>query len=59
MIQYEEKLRTRYDVTKNVYVAFSGYLVVGMCILTNDDAKFDANRAKIAAAMNNLIYTWK
>ena len=37
-----------------MYVAFSGYLVVGMCILIIDDAKFDSNRADIAAAMNNF-----
>ena len=59
MIQYEEKLRTRYDVTKNVYVTLIRHLVVDMCILIDDDADFDANRAKIAAAMNNVIYTWK
>ena len=35
------------------------HLVVDMCILIDDDADFDANRAKIAAAMNNVIYTWK
>ena len=57
LIRYKKKVITRYDVTEIVYVAFSGYLVVCMCILINDDAKFDANRAKIAAAMNNSIYT--
>ena len=55
MIQYEEKLRTRYDVTKNVYVTLIRHLVVDMCILIDDDADFDANRATIAAATNNVI----
>ena len=58
-IQYEKKQRTRYDVTKNVYVTVIRHLVVNMCILIDNDADLDANRAKVAAAMNNLIYTWK
>ena len=54
-----KKLSTRYDVTKNVYVTLIRHLVVGMCILIDDDADFDANQAKIAAAMNNVVYTLK
>ena len=50
-----KKLRTHYDVTKNVYVTLIRHLVVDMCILIDDNADFDANRAKIAAAMNNVI----
>ena len=42
-----------------VYVAFNCHLVIGMCIMINHEADFDANRANIAAAVNNLIYTWK
>ena len=58
-IQSEKKLKTRYEVTEIVHVALICHLVVCMCILSNDDADLDANRAKIAAAMNNVIYTWK
>ena len=54
-----KKLSTRYDVTKNVYVTLIRHLVVGMCILIDDDADFDANQAKIATAMNNVVYTLK
>ena len=55
----KKKQRTRYDVTKNVYVTVICHLVVNMCILIDNDADLDANRAKVAAAMNNVICTWK
>ena len=42
-----------------VYVAFSRHLVFRIWLLVNVDAEFDANRAKIAVAMNSLLYIWK
>ena len=52
-----QKLRTRYDVTQMVYVAFIHHLLVGICILTNMDDEYSANRAKMASARNILLFT--
>ena len=49
--------KTRYDVTQMLYVAFIHHLLVGIYILTNVDAEFNANRAKIAPAKNILFFT--
>ena len=40
-------------------VAFCHHLVFATYSLNNVGAKFDANRAKIASAVSNLVYTWK
>ena len=54
-----DKLRTRYDVTGIIYEAFCRHLVAAIQIIINVSAKCDANRAKIASAMNISFYTWK
>ena len=38
-----------------VYAAFIHHVFVGICIMTNVDAEFNANRAKIAPARNILF----
>ena len=52
----KHKLKTRYDVTQIVYVASIHHLLVGISILTNVDAKFNANRAKTAPGGNILFF---
>ena len=49
---YINYLLTRRDVTKMVYVAFGRHLIVGTLVLADVDAKFDANRDKIATTKN-------
>ena len=40
-----------------VYVAFGRHLIVGTLVLADVDAKFDANRDKIATTENISFYT--
>ena len=51
-----KKLKTCCDVTEIVYVAINHQLVIGACILSNVDAKFDANRGKIAKVTKTILY---
>ena len=39
-----------------VYVAFGRHLIVDTLVLTDGDAKFDANRDKIATTKNIFLY---
>ena len=39
-----------------MYVAINHQLVIGACILSNVDAKFDANFGKIAKVTKTILY---